>query len=118
MKLAMAAIFNSRRLQGCKFAGVCRPINRVGADLDHMALRTKFRKIALVMTGVLLSIPMAASLEDVLHNDTPGTRLVSVLFHGHPDLSDLGVGLLVQVGLDSALCFAVMCGLYALYSKL
>ncbi len=83
-----------------------------------MTLRARLKKIALALAGALLSIPLAASLEDILHYDTPGTRLVSVLFHGHPDLSDLGVGLLVQVGLDSALCFAVMCGFYVLYSKL
>ena len=83
-----------------------------------MALRTKFRKIALVMTGVLLSLPMAGSLEDVLHYDTPGLRLMFWLFHRNQGLSDLRTGILISVGLDSVLCFAVMWGLYALYSKL
>jgi len=76
-----------------------------------------FKNIALAAVGALLSIPVAVNMEEVLHYRTPGVRLAFTMFYGNQSGADLREIILVQVGFDSVLCFAVMCGLYVLYSR-
>jgi hypothetical protein len=70
-----------------------------------MALPMTFNKIALAIAGALLSIPLAVSTEEILHYRTPGGYLGFDLFYDSQDLSNLGLGMLVRVGVNSIVCF-------------
>jgi hypothetical protein len=76
-----------------------------------------FKKIALAAVGALLSIPAAVNLEELLRYRTPGVYMAFKVFYGDQGGADLREIILVEVGLDSVLCFAMMYGLYAAYSK-
>jgi len=88
------------------------------ADADNVALPTTFEKIALAIVGALLSIPLAANVEELLHYRSAGVYLACKLFYGDQGGADLRKMILLRVGSDAVLCFAVMSGLYAVYSRL
>jgi hypothetical protein len=88
------------------------------ADADNMALPTTFEKIALAIVGALLSIPLAANIEELLHYRSAGVYLACKLFYGDQGGADLRKMILLRVGSDAVLCFAVMSGLYAVSSRL
>ena len=75
------------------------------------------KKIAQAAVGALLSIPAAVNVEELLHYRTPGVYLAFKMFYGDQGSADLREIILARVGLDSVLCFAMMYGLYAVYSR-
>ncbi len=83
-----------------------------------MALSTTFKKIALAIVGALLSIPLAVNIEQLLHYRAAGVYLAFKVFYGDQGGADLRKIILVRVGSDAVLCFAVRYGLYAVYSGL
>jgi hypothetical protein len=68
--------------------------------------------------GAVLSIPLAVNIEELLHYRTAGVYLAFKVFYGDQGDADLRKIILVRVGSDAVLCFAVMYGLYAVYSRL
>jgi hypothetical protein len=83
-----------------------------------MTLRATFKNIGLAIVGALISIPLTVNIEELVHYRTPGMHLAFALFPHSQGTSVLGESMLVSVGLDSVLCFAAICGLYALYFRL
>jgi hypothetical protein len=64
----------------------------------------------------VVSIPLALVLEGVTGFASPGARMMSYLFPPR-GLRDFGRSLVLSIGLDSAFCFAVLVGVYVLFSK-
>ena len=76
--------------------------------------RPLWKTFALVIAGIVLSVPLAAILETLASFSlTPGSL---VIYYLGPEggLKFLGTRLLVALSIDSALCFAAMFGLYKL----
>jgi hypothetical protein len=73
-------------------------------------------KILWILCCAVVSIPLALVLEGVTGFASPGARMMSYLLPPH-GLRDFGRSLVLSITLDSAFCFAVLVGVYMLFSK-
>jgi len=64
----------------------------------------------------MVSIPLALVLEGVTGFASPGARMMSYLLPPH-GLRAFGRSLVLSITLDSAFYFAVLVGVYMLFSK-
>ena len=93
------------------------------AARDVMRRRISFLKIVRIGIAALLSIPIAFCIDKAMGFVTPGSLVFVYLFPDAGDLPDAGGpvfmrNLLVEISVDSALCFGMILGLYYLSSKL
>jgi uncharacterized membrane protein YkgB len=81
-------------------------------------MRHPFRKFGLVGGGVALSIALAIIAEWEWSIKTPGAYVNSVLFpKSSVGYVDVRLVLLLPIGVDSLLCFAVLSVAYLLFIK-
>ncbi len=77
------------------------------------------KNVALVVDGVVLSVPLAMLTEGLMSMNTPGAYVVNEVFPtGGSGQYNLRLFFLVHNSVDSLLCFAVLFGLYLLFAKL
>jgi len=74
------------------------------------------KQTALITGGLVLSIPLAVVMEGLTAMNSPGFIIQDYLLPGH-GLHDAGRVIVVGVALDSAFCFAVLTGLYLLFTR-
>jgi hypothetical protein len=83
-----------------------------------MRKRISFLKIVCIGIAALFSIPIAVFIDRALGFVSPGTLTLRYLIPDTGGLSDFGRNLAIAIGVDSALCFGMILGLYYLSSKL
>ena len=77
-----------------------------------------WKAFALVIAGIMLSVLLAAILEGATGVATPGGFFIEYFVPTDTGMDYFGRRLLIALGIDSALCFAAMVGLYKLRSRL
>jgi hypothetical protein len=81
--------------------------------------RPYLKKIALTAGGIVLSVLLTVLMLGRTNLGTPGAYVVRYLFPpGAPDPYDLGTVLFVHLGADLLFWFAVLSGVYLLFTKL
>jgi hypothetical protein len=79
--------------------------------------RYSFTKIAGIGITAVLSIPLTVLIEKAMGFVTTGTLTLRYLIPDTGGLSDLGRNLAIAIGVDTAICFAVILGLYSLGAR-
>ena len=75
------------------------------------------KKIALIVSGIVLSISLAVVIERATVFASPGVRIISYLLPPQ-GLRDIKRSFVLSFSLDSAFCFVVLLGVYMLFVKL